>query len=246
MGGIEGAVRSELLLKLARQVTSRHDLEDVLDEVFKCLRPLVAFGGGSIQLLDDDGWIQMVAADPVPNPLVLAQRIPLGSSVAGRVILTEAPMYLPDVADYLGNKDQGARTSSDVCSYFGVPLMADGRAIGVLQVDSPNLDAWTMDERAIVLSAALSVSAAIQNASANARIAEMKMSVDEVEQRLAAVNSLVEAARGALHNGDRAELERQLTRINAVLSGDLSPSKMLRLPQQRDLEVGEKRQHRVS
>lgn len=237
MGGIEGAARSELLLKLARQVTSRHDLEDVLGEVFKCLRLLVAFGGGSIQLLDDDGWIQMAAADPVPNPLVMAQRIPLGSSVAGRVILSEAPVYLPDVAGYMGNQDPGARTSSDVCSYFGVPLMADGRAIGVLQIDSPNLDAWTMEERAIVLSATLSVSAAIQNARANARIAETKSTADEAETRLAAVHSLVEAARDALRNGDRIELERQLTHIDALLSGDLPPNKMLRLPQQRQLKT---------
>lgn len=236
MGGIEGAARSELLLKLARQVTSRHDLEDVLGEVFKCLRTLVTFGGGSIQLLDDDGWIGMAAADPVPNPLVMAQRIPLGSSVAGRVILTEAPMYLPDVADYLGHKDQGARTSNDVCSYFGVPLIADGRAVGVLQIDSPTLDAWTLDERAVVLSAALSVSAAIQNARANARVTEANSAADDVEQRLAAVRSLVDAARGSLHNGDRAELERQLTRIDAMLAGEVQPGSMLKLPQQRDTE----------
>ncbi len=57
--------RAALLLRLARHVTARHDLDDVLAEVFTCLRPLVEFGGGSIQLLDDEGWIQMAACDPV-------------------------------------------------------------------------------------------------------------------------------------------------------------------------------------
>lgn len=237
MPGIEGGARSELLLKLARQVTGRHDLEDVLGEVFRCLRPLVTFGGGSIQLLDEDGWIQMAAADPVAPAHVMAQRIPLGSSVAGRVILTEQPVYLPDIAEHLRDRDPNARTSTDVCSYFGVPLIADGRAIGVLQIDSSSPDAWSMDERAVVLAAAPSVSAAIQNSLAHARVADARGRVESVEQRLAAARSLIDAARGAVHHGDRAELERQLARIDAMLSGELSPKKMLRLPQQRETDT---------
>jgi phosphoserine phosphatase RsbU/P len=237
MPGIEGAARSELLLKLARQVTGRHDLEDVLGEVFRCLRPMVAFGGGSIQLLDDDGWIQMAAADPVAPAHVMAQRIPLGASVAGRVILTEQPVYLPDVAEHLQGSDQKTAVSTDVRSYFGVPLIADGRAVGVMQIDSPTADAWTMDERAAVLAAAPSVSAAIQNARAQARVRDALERAESVEQRLAAARSLVDAARGAVLHGDRAELERQLARIDAMLSGEVSVMKMLRLPQQRETEA---------
>src|SRR5690349_11505927 len=96
MGESEHTTRFALVLKLARQVTARHDLDDVLAETLRCLRPLVDFGGGSIQLLDDEGWIQMAAADPVAPPHVLAQRVPLGTSVAGRIVLTEKPIYLPD------------------------------------------------------------------------------------------------------------------------------------------------------
>lgn len=235
--GIEGGARSELLLRLARQVTGRHDLDDVLAEVFRCLRPLVAFGGGSIQLLDDDGWIQMAAADPVAPAHVMAQRIPIGSSVAGRVILTEQPMYLPDVEEHLRATDPKARVSNGVRSYLGVPLMADGRAIGVLQIDSPTADAWAPEDRDVVLCAAPSVSAAIQNARAHAREASVRTRAETIEQRLAAAQSLVDAARGAVHHGDRAELERQLARIEGILSGDVTPRKLLRLPQQRDTET---------
>src|SRR5437868_2798714 len=138
MAGTDGAARSELLLKLARQVTGRHDLEDVLGEVFRCLRPMLAFGGGSIQLLDDDGWIQM---------------------------------------------------------------------------------------------------AAVQNARAYAREGMARAYAEAIGQRLAAARSLVDAARGAVLRGDRAELERQLARIDGMLAGDISPKKMLRLPQQRDTEI---------
>ena len=97
MPGPDDTTRAGLLLRLARQITGRHDLDDVLSEVMRCLRPLVHFGGGSIQLLDDEGWIQMAASDPVAPAHVMSQRIPLGASVAGRVILTETPVYLPDL-----------------------------------------------------------------------------------------------------------------------------------------------------
>src|SRR5213082_704901 len=166
MTGRGGEQVDSLLFRLARQVTARQDLDDVLTETLRCVRPLLRFGGGSIQLLDDDGWIQMAASDPIAPAHVMAQRIPLGSSVAGRVILTEQPVYLPDVEEHLRSSDPNARVSTGVCSYFGVPLLADGRAIGVLQIDSPTVDAWTMDERALVLASTPSVSAAIQNARA--------------------------------------------------------------------------------
>jgi GAF domain-containing protein len=106
-----------------------------------------------------------------------------------------------------------------------------------MQIDSPTADAWTMDERAAVLAAAPSVSAAIQNARAQARVTDALERTESVEQRLAAARSLVDAARGAVLHGDRAELERQLARIDAMLSGEVSVMKMLRLPQQRETEA---------
>src|SRR5947209_11466051 len=120
--------RFALVLQLTRQVTSRHDLDDVLTATLRCLRPLVHFGGGSIQLLDDEGWIQMAAADPVAPPHVLARRVPLGTSVAGRIVLTEKPAYVPDLD--IGEQPSGGRraVTVGVRSYFGVPLLADGAA----------------------------------------------------------------------------------------------------------------------
>src|SRR5437764_6910905 len=144
MGRDEGRVgesahseRFALVLQLTREVTSRHDLHDVLVATLRCLRPLVSFGGGSIQLVDDEGWIQMAAADPVAPPHVLAQRVPLGTSVAGRIVLTEKPVYLCDLQAAGGPAAGGKTVTAGVRSYFGIPLLADGAAIGVLQVDSP-------------------------------------------------------------------------------------------------------------
>src|SRR5437588_9549090 len=122
MAGSAESTRSAMLVRLTRQVTARHDLDDVLSETFRCLRPLVAFAGGSSQLVDDEGWIQMVAADPVAPDHVLAQRVPLGTSVAGRIILTEQPVYLPDIEVETLPLQRRKSVSNGVRSYLGVPL----------------------------------------------------------------------------------------------------------------------------
>lgn len=221
MPGPDVTSRAGLLLRLARQITGRRDLDDVLAEAFRCLRPLVEFGGGSIQLLDEDGWIRMAAADPIAPAHVMAQRIPLGSSVAGRVILTEHPVYLPDLAaeDDTSSEGAGRRISAGVRSYVAIPLVADGRAIGVLQLDSPQPDAWSETDRAVFLTAAPVVAAAIQNARAHAHAASAQSKSETAEKRLADAQHLVAAARLSLRNGDRQALDRQLCRIEALLGG---------------------------
>lgn len=227
--------RAGLMLRLARQITGRHDLDDVLAEVIQCLRPLVDFGGGSIQLLDDDGWIRMAASDPIAPAHVMAQRIPLGSSVAGRVVLTEHPVYLPDIEAEPGAPASaaGRPVSTGVRSYLGVPLVADGRAIGVLQVDASKPDAWTEAERATFLCAAPIIAAAIQNARSQDRVSSAQLRTDAIEKRLAAARHLVAAARASVRNGDRLQLERQLSRIDELLSGVEPRGAFVQLPRQR-------------
>src|SRR3954453_16153516 len=224
---------ASLLLRLARQVTARQDLDDVLGEALRCLRPLVSFGGGSIQLLDDEGWIQMAASDPVAPEHVMAQRVPLGSSIAGRVILTEQAVYLPDlnVAKLPGpNK----RVSSGVRSYFGVPLVADGRAIGVLQIDSSEADAWNEDDRALCLTIAPVVASAIQSARAYARAAAARVRAETADARLLAARTILDSARECSRDGDQRELDRHLDRLARLLAaverGPAAPDPPVQLP----------------
>jgi GAF domain-containing protein len=230
--------RFALVLALARQVTARHDLDDVLAETFRCLRPLVDFGGGSIQLLDDEGWIQMAAADPVAPAHVLAQRVPLGTSIAGRIVLTEKPVYLADLqATELPGSGRRAVTTG-VRSYFGIPLLADGSAIGILQVDSPEPNAWTEDERELFLAVAPIVASAIQNARSHARAESARVASSASGRRLQEARQIVMSLRTAREVGDNDEVERLLARLEAVVGAVPEVQRgATRLPQQR-IRVG--------
>ena len=93
-----------------------------------------------------------------------------------------------------------------------------------------------MDERSVLLCAAPTVAAAIQNARSQTLAAVARLRAETVEQRLVDARQLIEATRAMIQRGDRIQLDRQLSRIDALLSGEVAPKKFVRLPQQRDTD----------
>ena len=161
---VEPARRYRMLLDLARDITGRLDLHEVLAASFVALRQLLPFGGGSIQLLDDSGAVvRLAAADPPATPDAYETLIPVGQGIGGRIVSSGEPRYIPDI---LLDPDVPSwrATSAGVRSYFGVPLITEGASIGVLQIDSPDVDPWSEEDRFTVLAFTPIVAAAIQNA----------------------------------------------------------------------------------
>jgi len=164
--------------------------------------------------------------------------------VGGRVILTERPVYIADVlADpAIPSERRKAHLSpGGVRSYLGVPLLADGRAIGLMQIDSPEPEAWSEEERLLLMSIGPIVGAAIQNAKAYAvhaeagrraaALEERQGQVDQavsglIAQEVAAIRALVVGV-GATDSADlRGRLEQvraQIDRLSCVLGALLSP-----------------------
>jgi len=174
---------STLLLDLTRHVTATLDLQQVLDATFAALRRLVSFGGGAIQLIEDD-MLVAAATDPPASPDALQVRIPIGVGISGTIAATGESIYLPDIwADprvHPEGKKKGV--SAGVRSYFGIPLIIHGRPSGVLQIDSPDEDAFGPQERARVLAFAPAVAAALQNAQMFEKERRIAASLRETEE----------------------------------------------------------------
>ena len=157
--------RHRLLLDLARDVTGGVDLDTVLVRSFEALSRVTHLTGGSIQVVDDAGMIRIAAAVPTPTAEALAARMPVGSGIAGSIVTTGEPRYIPDIE--VDPNVRAARraggTSAGVRSYFGVPLIADGRVIGLLQIDSVEVDAWSAEDRLMVLSFTPIVAGAVRD-----------------------------------------------------------------------------------
>ena len=157
--------QAQLLLQLATRVSSTLDVQEVLDQSLAAVRRLADFGGGAIQLIED-GALVAAATDPPMSPEARTVRIPVGEGVSGRIAATGEPIYIPDVPNDPRVHPEGRKKglSSGVRSYFGVPLIAQGAPIGVLQIDAPQIDAFGSSTRTLVLAFTPTIAAAVQNA----------------------------------------------------------------------------------
>ena len=163
--GHDAAQKFRLLLEAARDITGCLDLPSVMDATFGALRQLIAFTGGSIQLVDGD-VVRLAATDPPATPEAMAATLRVGEGISGGIAATGEPRYLPDItiSAAVPAKRRRSNTSSGVRSWYGVPLVAEGRVIGVLQIDSTDVDAFSDEDRLILLSFASVVASAVQTA----------------------------------------------------------------------------------
>jgi signal transduction histidine kinase len=155
----------ELLLELAYGLSGSLDIGEVLKEALAATRRLVDFRGGSIALIENDA-LSIAVSEPAVGPEVAALRLPVGKGLSGRVAETGHSIYSKDL-QHDERVDMNVRTldtNRAIRSYFAVPVVASGEIVGVLQVDSEEVDAFSDEQRAMVSSLAPLIGSAIQNA----------------------------------------------------------------------------------
>lgn len=154
-----------LLARVAREIGPALELGGVLSTVLDSMRSLVEFRGGTIQLIDDRG-VYIAAADPAASDEVLQSRVPVGTGLSGRVISTGQTMYSPDLQRDGRVDPVQARKGSNAPtrSYLAVPLVVLGSTIGVLQIDSNEVDAFDEDDIAVLEGLAVQVAGSIESA----------------------------------------------------------------------------------
>lgn len=218
------------LLELSREVTGTVDLQEVLDRSFTALHRLLDFDGGAIQLIDD-GALVAVAAVPELSDAAREVRIPIGQGVSGTIAATGEPVYIPDITVDERVHPEGRKAGlspGGVRSYFGVPLIMGGAPIGVVQVDSPEIDAFDDESRHTVLAFVPTIAAAVIQARALDRerdaLGRALRANDGITQGLAVAKYALEVGNDA---ATRAAIEDTLRRSREVISellGDGPPT----------------------
>lgn len=159
IGETDGALQ---LTDLARALSlAPADPEALFWHTMSVLRRGIDFDGGSLQLVGPDG-VRLAAADPAPPVEAFAARLPVGQGVAGTVLATGRPVYLPDITTSPAVPTRRRAISGGVRSYLAVPLFLSGEAIGVLQIDSSHIDAFNAQDRLQLAAAAPLVASALR------------------------------------------------------------------------------------
>src|SRR5437868_238252 len=106
---------------------------DLFDELLDRVRGILGADTAAVLLVDEGAQEVVIrAAKGLEEEVERGVRIPLGQGFAGRIAAERRPIHLPEVTrDRVVNPiliEKGIR------SLLGVPLMSEGRVLGVLHV----------------------------------------------------------------------------------------------------------------
>lgn len=144
---------------LLNQINAAAAGEDRLDRILAAaldnLRHLVPFTGGSIALVEDGVLVCVAAVGPFAET-ALGQRQPRGAGRLWQVVERVEPFLSGDVLA------EGLKPSTPLRSYLAVPLVWRGAAIGVLEVDSTETDAFDAADLDLLRMVAVALAGPIQ------------------------------------------------------------------------------------
>jgi sigma-B regulation protein RsbU (phosphoserine phosphatase) len=160
----QSEVPAEVLATLAeigQEINSSLDLDRVLEKTGELVKRLIDYEIFSVMLVDEEsGRLYHRFAIGYSPDVVDSWRIPIGQGITGTAAATGESVRVSDVS-----KDPRYINAIDtVRSELAVPLMYKAKAIGVLDIQSPQLDYFTRDQQNILTLLASRLAIAIENA----------------------------------------------------------------------------------
>jgi signal transduction histidine kinase/DNA-binding response OmpR family regulator/HAMP domain-containing protein len=157
---------ADTLREVGRVVGSTLNLDEVLDLILASLSTVLTYDSSTALLLKDDAlYIESVHGFANPET-VRGFRMPLSDYAINRQIVeTSQPMVFADVT--LDPRWQGGDTtpgSGPIRAWMGIPLIATGRIVGMLTIDSQQPGKYTPADLPLVTAFANQVAIALENA----------------------------------------------------------------------------------
>lgn len=167
----------QVLYEVARAVSGTLDLRTILDSMVAVTCRVFGYDSGAILMVEPDtGNVIVEAAYGYPDGIV-GKRLPGGVGIAGWVARTGTPLVVDDVRTDPRYYRVDDRTQSELA----VPLIAEGKVLGIFNVESTRLAAFAARDLRLLTALASYVVVAIQNAR-----------LYETAQRMAVTDGLTE------------------------------------------------------
>jgi PAS domain S-box-containing protein len=227
------AARAENLAGLARVsslITSATGTREVLEAVTRAAIALL--GAKSAWVLIDDpaaGHLRVAESHSDPGTRFrpsLSFEMPHGRGLAGAAHATHAPIFVEDIAADPRWLNPGSPEAGDLHAYAGLPLVARGRAIGVLCILFGERRVLRDDERELMSLLADQAAVAMDNA----RL------LQETERRRRTAEALADVARLIAQSLDTTEVAARITESVRSLLGVTNTALFRFRPATNDLE----------
>lgn len=186
--------RLSLISEVSADLTLHHSVSAVVDRTMHIISGHLGYAYAGIALVEGDELVVKALNDSDSFPEQIATlRMKIGlDGVGGLVAQTGKAVIIPDnrkVSNYIGN-DEAMRSA------VLVPILLNTRVLGVINVESPTVSAFTVQDMNVLQTVANQVAVALENARLYTELQETQALLVQAE-RLRAVGEL---AAGVAHN----------------------------------------------
>lgn len=223
--------------EVGSRISSLLAVEDLLWEIARLLKETLGYYIVGLALIEEDELVFKAGAGAVwENPQFTPPRIKLGlQGITGWVAQTGEPLLVSDVSQ--DPRYYSLPEASEIRSELAAPLKAKGAVIGVLHVQSQDLDAFDEGDMTLLRSLAQQAAIAIENArlyeqAQRAATLEERQRLarelhDSVTQSLYGVTLYAEAAARTLSMGETARATEHLRVLRETAQEALREMRLL-------------------
>jgi len=177
------ALQRKTLFEISKQLMSPLTLDEVLHNILLALQKVVEFDAGGIYLIDNrSGDVESITSLGYEKVLEADLRLKIGEGIVGSVARSGNPEIVPDVS-----KDEryiAARPRSK--SEIVVPVVSDGKMIGVINLENDSLNAFTEEDLEVLLTFASQAAISIERA----RMYKYMLDQKKIEQQLSIARTI--------------------------------------------------------
>ena len=224
----------ETLSEIGREFGAILNLDELLTRIANLTRRVIDYRTFGILLVNDrTGELEMKVAVRYGDKITVP-RVKLGHGIVGYAALHKVPVNVPDVSA----DPRYIKVVDDARSELVIPLMLQDRCIGVFDLESPELDAFSKSHVDILTLLASQAAVAIENARLYETI--------RIQRGAAREGDPLRAARaGGAAAGGAAQADEGRRRRRAPRAGARAGRRLLRLPRARAEQPGRRGRRRV-
>jgi sigma-B regulation protein RsbU (phosphoserine phosphatase) len=194
----QGEISAEVLATLAEigeEVNASLDLDEVLSRTAALIKKHIDYEIFGVLLIEENALKHRFAIG-YPRDLAENLRIPVGQGITGTAAATGHSVRVSDVA----NDPRYINAIDSVRSELAVPLMIQGKCIGVLDIQSNRSDYFTPEQQSILTMLGSRLAVAIENARLYERAntqANTLLLLNEVSREMSSILDVEELLRRA-------------------------------------------------
>ena len=149
------------LAEIGEEVNASLDLDEVLARTAALIKRHIDYEIFGVLMVEGNGaYLKHRFSIGYPPELAENLRVPIGQGITGTAAATGHPVRVSDTS-----KDaRYINAIESVRSELAVPLMLQGKCVGVLDIQSRHLDYFTRDQQSILTLLASRLAVAIDNA----------------------------------------------------------------------------------